>query len=97
MIAALSVHGRDGHTHLRDRIVHSYTMAIHSHPAVTGPIAKDLADWKRLDYQNVVTRAYQRSDLVFDEADRQAIRSYLSLRPSDEKRSIGTAASNGDN
>ena len=46
VITALSVHGRDGHTHLRDRIVRSYDIAIQHHPNVTELTTEDLDAWR---------------------------------------------------
>ena len=46
IVAALSLHGREGHTHLRDQIVRSYEIANRHHPVVSELIAKDLADWR---------------------------------------------------
>ena len=49
VITALSVHGRDGHTHLRDQIARSYAIAMKNHPAVADAMRKDLADWAEAD------------------------------------------------
>ncbi len=43
---ALSVHGSDGHVHLRDRMVEAYTKLLDTHPSMVGPVAKDLAAWQ---------------------------------------------------
>jgi hypothetical protein len=43
IVAALSLHSQDGHTHLRDQILRSYNTAIRIHPEVAKLIAKDLA------------------------------------------------------
>jgi hypothetical protein len=46
VVAALSLHGQDGHTHLRDQIVRSYEMAIRNHSVTSEQIAKELAKWR---------------------------------------------------
>ena len=45
VVAAMSVHGRSGHTHLRDRIVRSYETLIKQHPSAKKLVAEDLAAW----------------------------------------------------
>ncbi len=46
---ALSVHGTNGHVHLRDRIVASYETLLAHYPAMTPDVAKDLIAWKRTE------------------------------------------------
>jgi hypothetical protein len=46
IVAAFSLHGREGHTHLRDQIVRGYEIANRHHPVVSELIAKDLAGWR---------------------------------------------------
>ena len=46
IVAALSLHGHDGRTDLRDQIRRSYDTAIRIHPAVSEQIAKDRAKWR---------------------------------------------------
>ena len=87
ILSALSVHGRSGHTHLRDQIVHSYGVAIRNHPTVIGPISHDLAEWRRPDYRLEVQAALERMDLKWSAEDRKAIRRYLALRNSVDRDS----------
>ncbi len=51
---ALSVHGTNGHTHLRDRIVASYKTMLAKYPAMTPDVAKDLIAWKRTELTSEV-------------------------------------------
>ena len=80
VVAALSVHGRGGHIHLRDRIVSSYGAAIKHHPLAIGLIFQDLADWRRLDYQLDVRTLLDREGRRLKPVDRLAIRKYLALQ-----------------
>lgn len=47
VVLALSIHGTNGHTKLRDRIVASYEELLVNYPALTPQVAKDLIAWKR--------------------------------------------------
>ncbi len=49
VMTALSVHGSEGHRHLRDRIVQSYGVLLGSHPTMAPHIAKTLISWQRWD------------------------------------------------
>jgi hypothetical protein len=53
---ALSVHGSDGHTHLRDRIAASYGVLLEAHPAMASYVAKDLLAWQRWDFTDVMSK-----------------------------------------
>ncbi len=46
---ALSVHGNEGHRHLRDRIVQSFGVLLDNHPTMAPHIAKTLMGWQRWD------------------------------------------------
>jgi hypothetical protein len=46
---ALSVHGTDGHTHLRDQIIESYRVLLDTHPKLAPMVAADLIAWQRWD------------------------------------------------
>ena len=50
VMKALSVHGSDGHTHLRDRIVASYGALLDVHPGMASYVAKDVLAWQRWDF-----------------------------------------------
>ena len=56
VMKALSVHGSDGHTHLRDRIVASYGILLDVHPAMASYVAKDLLTWQRWDFTGVLAK-----------------------------------------
>lgn len=55
VMKALSVHGSDGHTHLRDRITASYGVLLDVHPAMASYVAKDLLAWQRWDLTAVLS------------------------------------------
>jgi ABC-type nickel/cobalt efflux system permease component RcnA len=46
-VKALSMHGTEGRTELRDRIVASYEVLLETYPELSGYIAKDLVAWNR--------------------------------------------------
>ncbi len=54
VMMALSVHGSNGHTHLRDRIVASYKPLLAKYPAMTPNVAKDLIAWDRSELASEV-------------------------------------------
>jgi hypothetical protein len=56
VMKALSVHGSDGHTHLRDRIAASYGVLLDVHPALASYVAKDLLAWQRWDFTAVLSK-----------------------------------------
>ncbi|MDJ0958751.1 MAG: hypothetical protein QNI91_17930 [Arenicellales bacterium] len=45
--AALSEHGSNGHTHLRDQIIQSYSTLLDYHPEMASYVARDLMTWRR--------------------------------------------------
>ena len=49
ILMALSVHGNNGHTQLRDRIVAAYRTILENHPAMAPQMVSDLTAWKRWD------------------------------------------------
>lgn len=77
VITALSVHGRSGHTHLRDRITRGYGAALANHPVVAGQIAKDLRDWQKWEYQEDINQLLSRPNIKFEMLEEKAIESYL--------------------
>jgi hypothetical protein len=77
VITALSVHGRDGHVELRDRIAKSYGVALQFHPKVAGLIATDLTEWKQWDLRDEVAALLAKSETKFNTSDAKAIRNYL--------------------
>jgi hypothetical protein len=56
VMKALSVHGSDGHTHLRDRIAASYGALLDAHPAMASYVAKDLLAWQRWDFTDALSK-----------------------------------------
>jgi hypothetical protein len=56
VMKALSVHGSDGHTHLRDRIAESYGVLLDVHPALASYVAKDLLAWQRWDFTAILSK-----------------------------------------
>jgi hypothetical protein len=49
VVKALSLHGTEGRTDLRDQIVVSYAALLDIHPQMSEYVAKDLAAWKRTE------------------------------------------------
>jgi len=60
VVAALSVHGNSGRTHLRDRIVASYAVLLAQHPAMAPRVVGDLFAWGRWEMAEAVRRAADR-------------------------------------
>lgn len=76
VMAAMSEHGSNGHTHLRDQIVQSYSTLLDYHPEMASYVARDLMVWGRWELSDQLTR-------ILDDVERndplaaQAIRLYL--------------------
>ena len=49
MHKALSLHGSEGRTKLRDQIIAVYGRLLDTHPSMAEPIARDLIAWNRSD------------------------------------------------
>ena len=49
VIKAMSLHGTEGHTHLRDEIIASYEILVDVHPHMAARVARDLSLWNRAD------------------------------------------------
>lgn len=49
LLLALSVHGTNGHTHLRDRIVAEYRTVLDQYPEMAAKVVGDLLAWERYD------------------------------------------------
>jgi hypothetical protein len=47
IVKAMSMHGSEGRTDLRDRIVAAYTVLLDIHPRMSEHVAQDLKAWKR--------------------------------------------------
>ena len=80
VVTALSVHGNDGHVHLRDTIIKSYGTALNNHPEVAGLIAADLTSWKNWDYREGIAKIQLRSDIKFTTVEFRAMRTYTGSR-----------------
>jgi hypothetical protein len=51
-----SLHGSNGHTHLRDGIAASYGVLLDVHPALASYVAKDLLAWRRWDFTGILSK-----------------------------------------
>lgn len=49
VIKAMSLHGAEGHTHLREKIIACYLRLVEVHPRTATRVAKDLSAWNRDD------------------------------------------------
>jgi hypothetical protein len=56
VVTALSVHGQEERTGLRDRIVISYGVALENHPTLAATIASDLRAWNRREYGESIAK-----------------------------------------
>jgi hypothetical protein len=54
VLQALSVHGTNGHTHLRARIVAAYGTLLENHPSMAPQVVRDLSAWKRTDFASEI-------------------------------------------
>ena len=59
--AALSVHGNNGRTELRDRIVAAYRLILERHPAMVATLVGDLLAWQRWEMADAVSAATDRA------------------------------------
>ena len=71
---ALSVHGNNGHVHLRDRIIASYAVLLKKHPERAVDLLSDLKMWRRTDLSSVM------ADIVADPPESIDVQSLLQLR-----------------
>jgi hypothetical protein len=78
VLKALSLHGTEGHKHLRDQIVKSYGLLLEFHPEMAASVAKDLLAWKRFELRGKLAKiAAKNAEL--DYAGKKMIRQYLRL------------------
>lgn len=75
---ALSLHGTEGRTELRDQVVHGYAMILRNYPQLAPRVATDLAAWGSTDLVQELTQI-ESSDAGLNYAERKAIRQYLRL------------------
>lgn len=75
---ALSLHGTEGRTELRDQVVHGYAAILRNYPQLAPLIATDLAAWGRTDLVQELAQI-ESSDVALNYAERKAVRHYLGL------------------
>ena len=76
VLKALSVHGRNGHAHLRDPIVSCYRVALKVHPKVAGPVASDLLQWKRWKFRRQLAHVIKQ-EIKLPATDVKLVQKYL--------------------
>ena len=91
ILQALSVHGTNGHTHLRDRIVSAYGTLLEHHPSMAPTIVGDLTAWKRRDLAKPMAAIVADPPSGLDFQALLKLRVYL--RKSDERGAIIPATS----
>lgn len=74
---ALSVHGTNGHVHLRDRIVAAYRVLLENHPSMTAAIANDLIAWKRTELADEILGYLAAHPREFDFQTTLRLRAYV--------------------
>ncbi len=77
VIAALSVHGSEGHVHLRERIVTGYATALRCHPELAGMIAMDLTAWEDWGHREALRIIRKKPDWEFSRLESAAIDRYI--------------------
>ena len=76
IMLAMSVHGTNGHVHLRDDIVRCYGAVLNKYPQLAGPIAHDLQQWRRTEYRDVV-REILDSKIEFGSEELTSLKNYV--------------------
>ena len=76
VVKALSLHGTEGCTELRDQIVSSYDVLLDVHPQMMEYIVKDLIAWKRFELKQRISNI-EAKGATLDFAAKKAIRQYL--------------------
>ena len=76
VVKAMSLHGTEGRTELRDQIVSSYDVLLDVHPDLVGYIVKDLIAWKRPELTQRISNI-EAKGATLDFAEKKAIRQYL--------------------
>ena len=76
VLRALSLHGSEGRTELRDRIVAAYGVLLEVHPDLAPLAVSDLVAWKRSELVEALARIESTHDGL-DSAARENIRHYL--------------------
>jgi hypothetical protein len=73
---ALSTHGSNGRTELRDRIVSCYATLLETHPSMTAKVALDLIAWKRRELAAEVAEFIASKPRAFDFKTTLQLRAY---------------------
>jgi hypothetical protein len=76
ILKALSIHGNEGRTELRDQIVDFYELLLIHQPELAGYIAKDLTKWRTIDLASRMAEILVNTEL--DEPSELAVAGYLS-------------------
>ena len=76
VVKAMSLHGTEGRTELRDQIVSSYDVLLDVHPQMMEYIVKDLIAWKRFELKQRISNI-EAKGAKLDFAAKKAIRQYL--------------------
>lgn len=97
ILAALSVHGTDGHTHLRDQIVDGYQNLLENHSATaTAPqIVADLTKWERWELADAIGEVLNSSDV--DLQTSLELRGYVQQAAATNSGSPGASAADSAN
>jgi hypothetical protein len=74
---ALSVHGTNGHTHLRDRIIMAYDTLLTHYPRMAPAVVNDLTAWNRRDLETTISRIAAAKPPLLDFQATLKLRSYL--------------------
>jgi hypothetical protein len=77
ILAAYSVHGTNGHTHLQDRIVTSYLALADLRPDFLPSLTADLEKWRKWDLSAKVTTILIEKPESFDLESTLKMRNYL--------------------
>lgn len=76
VLAALSVHGTDGHVDLRERIGEAYRELLAIHPAMAPSILGDLTTWERRDFVEPLAAILASPPPELDALDVMRLRAY---------------------
>jgi hypothetical protein len=79
VVAAFSVHGNSGHTHLRDRIVRGYGVLLTRHPNLAPKFVGDLLAWQRWEMGEQVRQAAERCKKVLPRDDLGKLRWFAAM------------------
>jgi len=96
VVKALSMHGTEGHTQLRDQIVASYGVLLDVYPDMAPFVARDLLAWKRFELiQQLSTIEATHANL--DYAAKKTCRQYLQFTAASNtlhEKTIGSSPAN---